>query len=74
MAASAVFVLTSAEPGGIPHVAVCESMDECIESVRFQMQDPSSERVDKMRKELGSRLAWTDDDGTKYSIRKRGAR
>ena len=74
MAARTMFVLTLAEPGGIPQVAVCESMDECIESVRFQMQNPSAERVEKMRKELGARLAWMDDDGTKYSIRKRGAR
>ena len=74
MAARTMFVLTSAEPGGIPHVAVCESMDECIESVRFQMQNPSTERVEKMRKELAEMLVWTDDDGTKHSIRKKGTR
>lgn len=28
MAAKTLFVLTSAEPGGIPTVEVCESMDE----------------------------------------------
>lgn len=74
MAAWSGFILTSAEPDGIPSVEVCESMDECIESVRFQMQNPSAERIEKMRKEICERLAWTDDDGTKFSIRKRWAR
>lgn len=74
MAAKTLFVLTSAEPGGIPAVEVCESMDECVNSVRFQMEKATPEKVEAMRRELSSKFAWTDDDGTKYSIRKRGGR
>jgi len=72
--AAARLILTVSDPDGLPSVEVCDSMDECVNSIRFQMSDPTPEKIKEMRDVLVSKLEWTDKSGIKFSIRKRGGK
>ena len=69
-----VFILSIVSPDKIPSVEVYESMDECVESVRFRMGNPTPEEIERMKQDLLSKRVWADDDGTKYSVREKGGR
>lgn len=69
-----MFVLTVMEPGEIPSVEVCESMKDVMDSVRYQLDGATSERLKEVEDALNTKRVWVDANGTKYAVRQSGGR
>ena len=66
-----MYVLTVTETSSPPSVEVCESFNDCLDSIKYQVKSAAT-KMQEIEQALRARHVWVDENGIKYSIRKTG--